>query len=248
MMMRKWMMTVVLAIMAAAPASAQETDKTWALDTRAWSTNYFTTSIINLLESMSIYVACSGDAQDSILMRRIIPNVSTVFPIGMQKSGFSDRDIYGPYHRAFGNPFKHIGDYGIGADVLYKPSFFGCYAGAYFKSQEIVYRDNGDNLRGFYFQPRAGITFGNGQVNVEAGAFYDAVTGCGGSDADTDKKRLKGGWGLDFALGISGKRSKSMGLIQFSMPLHNFFNQSYAGQQDMKRRVGYIMITDRIYL
>ncbi len=32
------------------------------------------------------------------------------------------------------------------------------------------------------------------------------------------------------------------------MPLHNFFNTDYPGQQNLKRKVGYIILTQRICL
>jgi hypothetical protein len=78
--------------------------------------------------------------------------------------------------------------------------------------------------------------------------FYDVVTGCGGSIDDTNKDRLKGGWGLDFALSSTNKDGKSKFLIQFSMPLHNFLNDGFLGQEGMKRKVGYIALTERICL
>ena len=81
----------------------------------------------------------------------------------------------------------------------------------------------------------------------EAGAFYDVVTSCCGSVQNTDKKMLKGGFGLDFAFSSTDKKGNKT-LLQFSMPLHNFFDTSYDGQSDLKRKVGYISLTQRIAL
>jgi hypothetical protein len=179
-----------------------------------------------------------------------VPDLDLVFPIGMGKSGFDDADIYGPYHYAFGNPFKHIGDYAIGLDASWKESMLGFYAGTYFKSQEIVFEESDENLRGYYIQPRAGLIMGGKKNAFEAGVFYDIVTGCSSTDknANPEKSMLKSGLGLDFAFSSTDKKGKNKLLLQFSMPLHNFFDTDYNGQGDLKRKVGYIMLTQRIIL
>lgn len=237
-----------MAIMMVTTVSAQEDNK-WTLNTRAWCTNYFTTMIYGAAESLVKEFAFDDNSKGEKIADRFIPDPDLVFPIGMGKDGFGDgNDIYGPYHYAFGNPFKHIGDYAIGLDASWKSSYFGAYAGAYFKSQEVVSEQTDDNIRGFYIQPRFGIIMGSMKHAFEAGVFYDIVTGCGGSVANTDKDMLKGGVGLDFALSTTDKKDKNKFLLQFSMPLHNFFNTKYIGQGDLKRKVGYIMLTQRIIL
>ena len=249
--MKKTLTTLALALAISLNASAQS-DKEWTLNSRAWCTNYFTTLIFAAAESMVKEYATDDDSKAEKAFDHIIPDPDLVFPIGMGKSGFSDDgvygDIYGPYHRAFSNPFKHIGDYAIGVDASWKQSALGFYAGTYFKSQEVVSKETDDNIRGFYVQPRAGFIVGGEKHAFEAGVFYDIVTGCGGSIAKTDKDMLKGGLGLDFAFSTTDKKEKNKLLLQFSMPLHNFFNTSYAGQSDLKRKVGYIMLTQRVIL
>ena len=123
--------------------------------TRTWSTNYWTTLLYNLAHSAVVHFAFDGNSTDSLIVESILPSSDLVFPIGMAKAGFEApmHDIYGPYHRAFSNPFKRIGDYGIGLDMSWKPVSIGIYAGAYFKSQEICFMPNDESLRGFYFQP-----------------------------------------------------------------------------------------------
>ena len=59
---------------------------------------------------------------------------------------------------------------------------------------------------------------------------------------------LKSGLGLDFAISHSPEKRNSKTMLQFSMPLHNFFDTSYPGLQGVKRKVGYIMLTERVYL
>ena len=238
---------VVVAMMATMNVNAQTNDSKWTLNTRSWCTNYFTTVIWGLASEGITHFAFSGNESDSLWAERIIPSPDLVFPIGMAKKGFDDPyDIYTPYHRAFSNPFKHIGDYAIGLDVSFKPSVIGFYAGAFFKSQEVVFKDTDDNIRGFYFQPRVGLTAGSDKNTFEAGVFYDVLTGCGGSVNGVEKDMLKGGLGLDFALTSRGKNSCTV--LQFSMPLHNFFNTDYTGQKDLERKVGYIMLTRRVCL
>jgi hypothetical protein len=247
--MKKFVVVILTALLTSVQASAQDKeDGAWTLNTRLWSSNYFTSLIYDAI-TVGIKSTCfKGHEKDSMLFARILPTSDWVFPIGMGKRGFDDPlDIYGPYHRAFSNPIKHIGDYAIGFDASYKPSLFGIYAGAYFKSQEICFKESKDNLRGFYIQPRAGFVLGK-ENTFEAGVFYDIVTGCGGSIADTDKGRLKGGLGLDFAIGNRSKNGKTVSLLQFSMPLHNFLDDSYPGQDGMKRKVGYILLTQRFAL
>ena len=245
--MKKVLTTLALVLSISISASAQS-DKPWTLNSRAWCTNYFTTVIYAAAESLVKEFALDGNSEAAKTFDCIVPDPDLVFPIGLQKSGFDNNDIYGPYHRAFGNPIKHIGDYAIGVDASYKQSTLGFYAGTYFKSQEIVFKETDDNLRGFYVQPRAGLIIGSAKRAFEAGVFYDIVTGCGGSVATTDKDMLKGGLGLDFAFSTTDRKEKNKTMLQFSMPLHNFLNPDYAGQAGMKRKVGYIMLTQRIIL
>lgn len=229
-------------------ANAQ-TEAELTLNTRAWSTNYFATTLYGVAETAVKHLAFKGHEKDSLWAERILPDPDLVFPIGMTKKGFhGDREIYHPYHRAFANPFKKLGDWGIGADVSYKPSFFGAYAGLYYKSQEIVFKATKDNLRGYYVQPRVGMVFGHEEYGFEAGVFYDKALHGGGSLLGANKHMLKGGWGLDFALSIKEQSDNSKFLLQFSMPMHNFLNKGYPGMEGLKRKVGYIMITQRVLL
>ena len=247
--MKKTVFILFMAMMMTIKVSAQE--ESWTFNTRVWSTNYWTTMIYSAVELGVKHFAFQGNEADSLWGERLIPTSAWVFPVGMGKSGFDDnKNIYGPYHRAFGNPFKHIGDYGIGADVSFTPSVVGVYAGAYFKSQEIVFKEQSHNLRAFYFQPRVGLVLGGKKSSFEAGVYYDVVTGCGGTMEGRDKDMLKGGLGLDFALASGNKNDKTKMILQFSMPLHNFLNPDYkdGSLKGMKRRVGYIMLTRRVRL
>ncbi len=256
--MKKYLLTLLVLLTLTTQAGAQTTSaettsaqtecSSWTLNTRAWCTNYFTTAIFALVSEGVTRFAFTDNESDSLWAQRIIPTPDLVFPIGMSKRGFGDADIYGPYHYAFGNPFKHIGDYAIGVDASFRPGFVGVYVGTYFKSQEVVFKGSKDNIRGFYVQPRAGIILGSRKRALEVGAFYDALTGCGGSMANTERKMLKGGFGLDFSLSRTDDNNKSKTLLSFSMPLHNFFNTDYPGQQALKRKVGYIILTQRICL
>ena len=250
--MKKIAILFVVAMMTTTSINAQS-HSDWTFNTRAWSTNYFTTLIYAIAKEGLVDLAFKSKS-DSLWAERIIPTSDLVFPIGMGKKGFSHdnepqpggNNIYCPYHRAFSNPFKNIGDYAIGLDISYKPGALGLYGGAYYKSQEVIYKHTKDNVRGFYFQPRAGIVIGGKDDQFEAGVFYDMVTSCGGSIPGKDKDMLKSGWGLDFALVDVDKHGKT--LLQFSMPLHNFFDTDYPGQQGLKRKVGYIMLTRRVAL
>ena len=245
----KEIIIIIVALVCSMNVLAQEATSAWTVNTRVWTTNYFTSMIYGLAQEGVKHFAFKGHTNDSLWAERIVPHPDLMFPIGMSKSGFTGAtDIYGPYHRAFSNPFKHIGDYAIGADVSYMPSPIGFYAGAYFKSQEIVFKETKDNLRGYYFQPRVGLIAGTKEHSFEAGVFYDVVTGCGGSVADTNKDRLKGGFGLDFAFARTTKDGRGKTLLQFSMPLHNFLDSDYIGQQGVKRKVGYISLTHRVVL
>ena len=245
--MKKTLVMVVAAMMATMSANAQTENSNWTLNTRAWSTNYFTSMIFGAVSESVCRLAFRENESDSLWAERIIPTPDLVFPIGMGKKGFEgDNNIYGPYHRAFGNPIKHIGDYGIGLDVSFKPSVLGFYAGAYFKSQEVEFKKTDLNIRGFYFQPRCGLVMGGKDMAIEAGVFYDVLTGIGGSMPNTEKDMLKGGLGLDFGLSSIDKGGRTV--LQFSMPLHNFFNTDYHGLEGVKRKVGYIMLTRRVCL
>ena len=240
--MKKSIFYIVLAAMLSFSAKAQNT---FTLNTRAWSTNYFTTLLYDIANGVVEYLLVS-DSASRLAYSRVVPNSDLVFPVGIQKEGFENRDIYGPYHRAFKNPFTRPGDFGVGLDASWKSSFFGLYAGAYFKSQEICFRDNDDNLRSFYFQPRGGIILGDKNA-LEAGVYYDMVVGAGGRYPGVQKEMFSNGLGLDFTFAHRGSK-KRQSLITFMLPLHNFLNEAYdnARFEGMKRRVGYIMFTQRI--
>ena len=248
--MKKLISIVFLTFSMSFSAMAQDACSDWTFNTRAWCTNYFTTAIYDVAEICLKSLLVKGNGNDSLWAERIVPDAQLMFPIGMGKKGFDGNDIYGPYHRAFANPFKHIGDYAVGADVSYMPKSFGLYAGAYFKSQAIHYKNSNSlvhgSLRGYYIQPRLGILIGGNDNQFEAGAFYDAVVGSGGTMPGSDKDMLKSGFGLDF--GFSHTSGHSRHIIQFSMPLHNFLDTDFPGQKGMKRKVGYIMLTERVYL
>ena len=168
------------------------------------------------------------------------------------KEGFaSPNDIYGPYHRAFGTPFKRLGDFSIGLDASWVPSIVGVYAGAYYKSQEICFMANDQNLRGNYFQPRAGLVIGGQRTALEAGVFYDFTVGCTGTSqvfGTPNKDMIASGLGLDFAISYANNANSRKVLLMFSMPLHNFLNEDYTGGmlKGKVRKVGYLMLTHRI--
>lgn len=246
--MKKGLLIVSMAVLMAAGVSAQETKSQITVNTRAWSTNYWTTLLYNIARDAVSYFAFDNDPT----LEAIIPDADLVFPIGMAKEGFVDpMDIYGPYHRAFSNPFKQFGDWGVGLDVSWVPTMVGIYAGAYYKSQEICFTIDDQNLRGNYFQPRAGLVLGGQQKAFEVGAYYDNVLSCTGTShllGTPDKEMLQSGWGLDFAFSYTNKIGNHKSLLMFSMPLHNFINENYAGglTKGLVRKVGYIMLTHRI--
>ena len=250
--MKKTLLIVIMTVLLTAGASAQTTRQQFTFNTRTWSTNYWTTLLYNLAHSAVVHFAFDGNSTDSLIVESILPSSDLVFPIGMAKAGFEApmHDIYGPYHRAFSNPFKRIGDYGIGLDMSWKPVSIGIYAGAYFKSQEICFMPNDESLRGFYFQPRAGLVLGGKEHALEAGVFYDKVVGCGGTWEARNIEMLQSGWGLDFALSRTVAKGRHKTMLMFSMPLHNFFTTAYAdgSLKNVHRRVGYIMLTHRVVL
>lgn len=257
--MRRFCIIIIALCLASGSVKAQ--DSKWSFNVDGWTTNYFTTLIYDLASTAVKHFAFHENERDSLMAERLFPAADFVFPVGMGKEGFNDvNNIYGPYKRAFSNPFKHIGDWCVGADASFKPSFIGFYGGVYFKSQEVIFKATDDNLRGFYFQPRAGIILGGEEHALEAGVFYDVVTGCSGTAVPgivaqgavlpaAQKEMLKGGLGLDFALSFAtSKDKKRKTLLRFSMPLHNFFDTDYPGQKDLKRKVGYILLSRRFML
>lgn len=243
--MKKHLASILLAILFTANVSAQNE---WTLNTRAWSTNYFTMLIWDAVTVPTKVFIFGKNEADSILADRIIPDAELVFPFGAQKEGFGNAPIYTPYHRAFGNPIKHPGDYAIGIDASWKPSAIGVYAGAYFKSQEVVFKQL-NSIRGYYFQPRLGLVAGKGHEHaVELGVFYDVLTGSGGKMAGPKKDMIRGGIGVDAAFSLTPDEGKTSYQIQVSTPFHNFFSKNVEKAYGWKRRVGYIMFTSRIAL
>lgn len=238
------MKKVIVFAMAAMLSLGVAAQSNFTFNSRAWTTNYWTMSIYDVARGLSGYFLFSEkDARDTYY--RIIPGADLVFPVGIEKEGFAANDIYGPYHRAFSNPFKRMGDYGIGLDASWKPGLIGIYAGAYFKSQELCFK-NGSDLRSHYFQPRAGLMIGQKGV-FEAGVYYDKVVGAAGNYAGVNKDMFLDGLGLDFSL-LYNSSDPSKFMITFMLPMHNFLNEDYVTGEfnGMKRRVGYIMLTERI--
>lgn len=262
--MKKIIITFAAVAMLATSATAQGNI---TLNSRAWSTNYWTTILYNVAQGFTVGMLGSHSHADSLAIATLLPGADLVFPVGMAKEGFTDyTDIYGPYHRAFATPFKKMGDFCVGIDASWTPTFVGLYAGVFFKSQELVFKTNDQNLRSFYFQPRGGLVITFEDLSIEGGVFYDKVVGCSGNLNDEawgnfiatpDKGMLSDGLGLDF--GVSYNTSAhSKTVLMFSMPLHNFFNEGYECRDALgnpfkpwegyNRRVGYITLTHRIRL
>ena len=231
--MKKSLFIAILAVILSCNVFAQDTKRQFSINTNAWTTNYWNDIIYSTARTVVTHFAFKGNQRDSIIVESILPLCGTVFPIGIAKQGFYDpNDIYGPYHRAFSTPFKQLGDYGIG------------------KSQEVCFMPDDLNMRANYFQPRAGLLIGKNTLGFEVGTFYDKVVGCSGSYRPTSKDMFLNGCGLDIALSFgSSRRNQSRTILRFSMPFHNFFNEAYAdgSLNGMKRRVGYIMFSHRVF-
>lgn len=254
--MKKVIITLAAVAMLAASASAQSTV---TLNSRAWSSNYWTTILYNIAQGVTVGLLGTDNHVDSLAMATLLPGADLVFPVGMAKTGFNDaNDIYGPYYDAFGIPFKKMGDFCIGIDASWTPTIVGLYAGAFFKSQEMCFKYENQYLRSFYFQPRGGLVITFENMAIEGGVFYDKVIGSTGNlFIGSDKAMFSDGLGLDFGLSYSTS-SHSKTVLMFSMPLHNYFNEGYEGMKfdgsfgkpwdGMNRRVGYITLTHRIRL
>jgi len=240
--MKKTLMFLALGLVLSTGAFAQGEV---TLNTRAWTTNYWTMTIYDASRFVISTFIFDDDA-DQTTFERIVPSADLVFPVGIEKEGFVS-GVYGAYHRAFANPFKRPGDFGVGLDASWHPGFFGLYAGAYFKSQELCFK-NQDELRSYYVQPRAGVVMGQ-KGALEVGAYYDFVVGADGSYNGTaaSEKMFLDGLGLDFALSYRHSNN-NRSVLTFMLPLHNFLDEGYVGGDfsGMKRRVGYIMFTERI--
>ena len=246
--MKKTLSIVLTTLMALGTATAQTDGSTWTLNSRAWSTNYWTTLIYSTARSTVVVLTTPDDSADAQTLERILPSGDLVFPIGLAKTGFTElNDIQNPYYYAFGTPFLHVGDFAVGVDASWLPTVVGLYAGAYFKSQEIVFKQVDDHLRAFYIQPRAGIVIGRQAASFEAGVYYDKTVGYYSTREGIDNSCFSDGLGLDvaFSVFLSGKSST---VIQYSMPFHNFLNPGHPSGafEGMDRRVGYIMLTHRI--
>lgn len=242
--MKKVLSIVVMAVLLASSVSAQESKCQFTLNTRAWSTNYWTTILYNIAQGAIVHWALD----DNHAAEMIIPDADLVFPIGIAKQGFEmPHDIYGPYHRAFSNPFKQLGDFGIGLDASCMTTNVGFYAGVYYKSQELCFKTLDMTIRGNYFQPRAGLIFGKDRKAFEVGVFYDEPLSCSfnpATYATADKENIQGGMGLDFAFSLTSRDGDQKNLITFSMPLHSFLNPEV--YTNTNRRIAYLMFTHRV--
>lgn len=246
--MKKLLSIVVMAVLLSSSITAQESKSQFTINTRAWSTNYWTTILYNLTQGAIVHWALGDDR----VADAIIPDAELVFPIGIVKEGFRDPyNIYGPYHRAFSNPFKRPGDFGVGLDASFVPSTVGVYAGVYYKSQELCFIPSDQNLRANYLQPRIGLVIGKNRKAIEAGVFYDQALSCTGTWnawGYPHKEMIQDGWGIDFSFSLTNRDGDQKNLLTFSMPLHNLLNESYADGmlKGLNRRVAYLMFSHRI--
>ena len=99
--MKKAFLILGLVSMLSMGAKAQSN---FTLNTRAWTTNYWTSMIYDVARITTIYLITEDDTERDVI-KRIVPSSDLVFPIGMEKDGFAANDIYKPYHRAFSTPF-----------------------------------------------------------------------------------------------------------------------------------------------
>ena len=72
--MKKILTVMLLTVAFSTQASAQEESK-WTLNTRVWSTNYFTTMIYGAVETAAKEFLFDGNFTDSLWAERIIPSV-----------------------------------------------------------------------------------------------------------------------------------------------------------------------------
>lgn len=244
--MKKVLLSLTLCISALSVSAQSNNDSPWTLNTFSYTTNYWTGLIFNL--ATDILVAVSTENEDSVTADRIVPDASLIFPIGIAKDEGSLGGIRGPYDRAFSNPFKHPGDFAIGVDASFQPSWIGAYGGLYYKSQEVVFKGEGDNMRGYYIQPRFGLQIGSRKTYLGLGAFYDAIIDYSGREGFS-KKALESGWGMDISFNYKHKTKGLFYQVRFSLPLHNFFNEDYT-RDDLSqpllgahRKVAYLMFT-----
>ena len=246
--MKKLLSIVVMAVLLSSSITAQESKSQFTINTRAWSTNYWTTILYSLTQGAIVHWALGDDR----VADAIIPDAELVFPIGIVKEGFRDPyNIYGPYHRAFSNPFKRPGDFGVGLDASFMPSTVGVYAGVYYTRQELCFIPSDQNLRANYLQPRIGLVIGKNRKAIEAGVFYDQALTCTGTWnawGTPHKEMIQDGWGIDFSFSLTNRDGDQKNLLTFSMPLHNLLNESYAEgmTKGLNRRVAYLMFSHRI--
>ena len=87
--MKKLLVLTIVTILSTANVAAQETSK-WTLNTRAWSTNYFTRTLESVAKELMLAFAFDDDDSDAKKwVDRIIPSTDLVFPVGLQKKGFA---------------------------------------------------------------------------------------------------------------------------------------------------------------
>ena len=85
--MKKLLVLTIVTILSTANAAAQE-ESSWTLNTRAWSTNYFASSLESIAKELLLSFAFEDDNSDAKKWAdRIIPSTDLVFPIGFQKKG-----------------------------------------------------------------------------------------------------------------------------------------------------------------
>ena len=86
--MKKLLLLTIVTILSTANVAAQE-DSKWTLNTRAWTTNYFTSSLESVAKELLMSFAFDDDdSEGKKWVDRIIPSTDLVFPVGLQKKGF----------------------------------------------------------------------------------------------------------------------------------------------------------------
>ena len=86
--------TIILAMTAMLSMSVAA-QSNFTFNTRAWSTNYWTTTIYDVTRGVvGYFLFTDSDARNTYF--RLVPDAALTFPIGIEKEGFAANDIYGP--------------------------------------------------------------------------------------------------------------------------------------------------------
>lgn len=162
------------------------------------------------------------------------------------------------YAQTFANPFKRIGDFGIGLSIEdYSEIGIGYYTSLKYKSHEVAFKGTKLNDRARYISPEIGIRYTPSDIDrrsgitIGAGVSYDWMLKYRGKMHDYGNDAANSGFTASLSLGFCSREVEGLSFsIKAGIPLYNFYNKDFSPDggithpfKDVDRQIGHFTFT-----